>query len=165
MYDILKYGAGALRGKAEPVEAVDAEIKKILDEMAETMRTANGVGLAAPQIGIPKRMFVFFAEEDVIKKVVNPVVTVLTDEIIEFEEGCLSVPGVYKNVKRPGKIKLAYQDEKGQDREMILEGFRAVVAQHEYDHLEGILFVDKISPVAKRMIQKKLSRIKKGLEG
>jgi peptide deformylase len=161
VYTILKYGNEALRARAKDVPEVNEEMRTILKEMAETMKASNGVGLAAPQVGFPLRMFVCYTEEDVVKMVVNPVITPLTTELMEFVEGCLSVPGVYKNVKRPGKIRLEFLDEKGRPQSMVLEGFRAVIAQHEYDHLEGVLFVDKISPVAKRMIRKKLSQIKK----
>ncbi|MGF6905868.1 peptide deformylase [Fusobacterium sp. PH5-44] len=161
VYDIKKYGSEVLRGKNEPVEELTDEIKEILDNMKETMAAANGVGLAAPQIGINKRFFVCMLGEGNIKKIINPVITPLSDEKITFEEGCLSIPGIYKSVDRYSKIKLNYTDENGKSMELELEDYQAVVVQHEYDHLEGILFVDKISPVAKKMVSKKLAMLKK----
>jgi peptide deformylase len=161
MYEVIKYGSEILREKAEVVTDINDEIREILNEMVKTMLEYNGVGLAAPQVGINKRMFVCMVEENDIRKVINPTIILDDYEMVEYEEGCLSIPGVYKNVKRFKKIKLLYQNEKGEKKETHLEGFRAVVVQHESDHLDGVLFVDKISPVAKRMIKKKLAHIKK----
>jgi len=161
VYDIKKYGSDVLRNKCEPVEEITDEIGEILENMRETMKAANGVGLAAPQVGINKRFFVCMIGENNILKIINPVITPLSEEKIVFEEGCLSIPGIYKNVNRYQKIKINYLDENGNPKEMELEDYPAVVVQHETDHLDGILFVDKISAVAKKMIGKKLALLKK----
>ncbi|MDR3259887.1 MAG: peptide deformylase [Fusobacteriaceae bacterium] len=161
MYEVIKYGNEILREKAVTVTDINDDIRETLNEMVKTMIEYNGVGLAAPQVGINKRMFVCMVGEDTIKKIINPTIIPEDYETIEYEEGCLSIPGVYKNVKRFKKITLLYQDENGKNIKTHLEGFKAVVVQHENDHLDGILFVDKISPVAKRMIKKKLALLKK----
>lgn len=165
IYEVKKYGSSVLRVVAEPVKEVNDEIREILSNMVETMFASDGVGLAAPQVGFSLRMFVcnvgMEEEEEQIKKIINPVITPLTDEIIWIEEGCLSVPGIYKKVERVAKIKIQYWNENGEEVEEIVEGFPAIVMQHEYDHLEATLFVDRVSPMAKRMIAKKLQSLKK----
>ena len=117
--------------------------------------------IAAPQVGVSKRVFVCDDGNGVVRKVINPIVVPLTEETQEFEEGCLSVPGIYKKVERPKRVLLKYLNENGEEVEEIAENFLAVVVQHENDHLDGILFVEKISPMAKRLIAKKLANIKK----
>ncbi|KDE71340.1 peptide deformylase [Fusobacterium necrophorum DAB] len=164
IYEIKKYGDPVLRKITEKVEEVNDEIREILRNMVETMYARDGVGLAAPQVGISLRMFVCdigTPEESNVKKVINPLITPLTEETISVEEGCLSIPGIYKKVERIAKLKLEYQNEQGEFMEEILEGFPAIVVQHEYDHLEATLFVDRVSPMAKRMIAKKLQALKK----
>ncbi|MGL4971107.1 MAG: peptide deformylase [Cetobacterium sp.] len=161
VYDIKIYGNESLRTVAEPVEVITPEILEILDNMVETMHEANGVGLAAPQVGIAKRMFVVDVGDGIIRKIINPELIELSDVVENEDEGCLSVPGVYKPVKRSVTVKIKYQNEKGE--EVIEQGTDLLgrAFQHEYDHLEAILFVDKISPVAKRMVSKKLQLLKK----
>ena len=161
IYEIKKYGDPVLRKIASEVNNIDDETRKILDDMVETMYATDGVGLAAPQIGKSMRMFVCDDGNGVVRKVINPVITPLTDEIQEYEEGCLSVPGIFKKVERPKKINIKYLDENGEAKEENVDGFLAIVMQHEYDHLNAVLFVDKVSPMAKRMIAKKLQNIKK----
>ncbi|AYZ74358.1 peptide deformylase [Fusobacterium necrophorum] len=164
IYEIKKYGDPVLRKITEKVEEVNDEIREILRNMVETMYARDGVGLAAPQVGISLRMFVCdigTPEESNVKKIINPLITPLTEETISVEEGCLSIPGIYKKVERIAKLKLEYQNEQGEFMEEILEGFPAIVVQHEYDHLEATLFVDRVSPMAKRMIAKKLQALKK----
>ncbi|HEY4533940.1 MAG TPA: peptide deformylase [Fusobacterium sp.] len=164
IYEIKKYGDPVLRKVAEKVEEVNNDIREILRNMVETMYATDGVGLAAPQVGISLRMFVCdigSSEESNVKKIINPSITPLTEETISVEEGCLSIPGIYKKVERIAKLKLEYQNEQGEFMEEILEGFPAIVVQHEYDHLEATLFVDRVSPMAKRMIAKKLQALKK----
>ena len=129
--------------------------------MVETMHSAKGVGLAAPQVGISKRIFVCDQGDGVVRKVINPVITPLTEKLMDYEEGCLSVPGIYKKVQRPEKIKIEYLNEKGESVTEEVEGSLAIIMQHEYDHLEAVLFIDRISPIAKRMISKKLQSLKK----
>ncbi|MGK4198393.1 peptide deformylase [uncultured Fusobacterium sp.] len=161
IYEIKKYGETALREIAQEVDKIDDEILEILDNMVETMHSAKGVGLAAPQVGISKRIFVCDQGDGVVRKVINPVITPLTEKLMDYEEGCLSVPGIYKKVQRPEKIKIEYLNEKGESVTEEVEGFLAIIMQHEYDHLNAVLFVDKVSPMAKRMISKKLQLLKK----
>jgi peptide deformylase len=161
IYEIRKYGDPILREVAHKVEKIDDEILEILENMVETMYSTKGVGLAAPQVGISKRIFVCDQGDGVVRKIINPVITPLTDTLIDCEEGCLSVPGIYKKVQRPEKIKIKYMNEKGEEITEEVEGFLAIIMQHEYDHLEAVLFVDRISPIAKRMISKKLQNLKK----
>lgn len=161
IYDIKIYGDEILRKKSEKVEIIDDELREVLDNMVETMLDAPGVGLAAPQVGINKMFFVFGIEKDEIRKVINPEILQNSQEIIDFEEGCLSIPGVYKNVQRPEKIKVKYQNEKGEFIQEELDGYLARIFQHEYDHLVGELFVDKIGPVAKKLVANKLKKLKK----
>lgn len=161
IYEIKKYGETALREIAQEVDKIDDEILEILDNMVETMHSAKGVGLAAPQVGISKRIFVCDQGDGVVRKVINPVITPLTEKLMDYEEGCLSIPGIYKKVQRPEKIKIEYLNEKGESVTEEVEGFLAIIMQHEYDHLNAVLFVDKVSPMAKRMISKKLQLLKK----
>lgn len=161
IYEIKKYGETALREIAQEVDKIDDEILEILDNMVETMHSAKGVGLAAPQVGISKRIFVCDQGDGVVRKVINPVITPLTEKLMDYEEGCLSIPGIYKKVQRPEKIKIEYLNEKRECVTEEVEGFLAIIMQHEYDHLNAVLFVDKVSPMAKRMISKKLQLLKK----
>lgn len=161
IYEIKKYGEEILREVATEVERIDDEVLEILDNMVETMYSTKGVGLAAPQVGISKRMFVCDQGDGNVRKVINPVITPLTDSKIECEEGCLSVPGIYKKVQRIEKIRIDYTNEKNEKVSEEVEGFLAIIMQHEFDHLDAILFVDKVSPIAKRMISKKLQALKK----
>lgn len=157
---IIYYGDPVLREVSKEVTEVTDEIRKILDEMVETMREESGVGLAANQVGLTQRFFVCEVEGNV-KKIINPEITEFSEEEIEMEEGCLSIPGIYKRVKRPEKIKVKYIDEKGETVEAELGGIWARVFQHELDHLNGVLFIDKLSPLNKRLITKRLAQIKK----
>lgn len=163
IYELKKYGDPILREKSTEVEVIDEKIQEVLDNMVKTMYETKGVGLAAPQVGFNKRMFVadWSGEGEALRKVINPVITPLTEELIDWEEGCLSVPGIYKKVERPKKVRIEYLNEKGENVVEELEGFPAIVVQHEFDHLDAILFVDRVSPMAKRMISKKLQALKK----
>lgn len=161
IYDVKKYGSEVLRQKAEEVKEITPEICEILDNMVETMYSTKGVGLAAPQVGISLRMFVCDKGDGVVHKVINPQITFLTDDLKEYEEGCLSVPGIYKKVKRPSLIMVEYQNELGENITTELDDLLAIIMQHEYDHLDGVLFTDKISPMAKRLVSKKLKALKK----
>ena len=161
IYEIKKYGETVLREIAQEVDKIDDEILEILDNMVETMHSAKGVGLAAPQVGISKRIFVCDQGDGVVRKVINPVITPLTEKLMDYEEGCTVERCVYKKVQRPEKIKIEYLNEKGESVTEEVEGFLAIIMQHEYDHLNAVLFVDKVSPMAKRMISKKLQLLKK----
>lgn len=159
--DIKKYGDPILRKKAEEVKEINDEIRNILDDMVETMHKAEGVGLAAPQVGLNLRMFVLDIADGRIRKVINPEFLEKSDKIVENEEGCLSIPGIYKKVKRPETVKIKYLNENGEEVIEDTDGLLARALQHESDHLDGELFVDKISPVAKRMVSSKLLKLKK----
>lgn len=159
--DIKKYGNPVLRKKSEEVKEINEEIKNMLNDMVETMHKAEGVGLAAPQVGINLRMFVLDIADGKIRRVVNPEFIEMSEKIVENEEGCLSVPGIYKKVKRPEAVKIKYLNQNGEEVIEEADGLLARALQHEYDHLEGELFVDKISPVAKRMVSTKLTKLKK----
>ena len=140
--NIVIEGDPILRKRCREVDKVDDRIRMILDDMIETMRDAGGVGLAAPQIGMMRRMFVAEPQEDIVYCLINP-------EIIEMEgsqstdEGCLSVPGYQGTVERPERIKIKALDWGGQEKTYEFEGWEAVVMCHEFDHLEGILYIDK----------------------
>jgi len=161
VYEIRTYGDEALREDALKVEDINEEIVALVDSLVETMKDAGGVGLAAPQIGANKRIFVIDVEDGIVRKVINPEFLEYSDEIVEHEEGCLSIPGVYKKVKRPATVKVKYTNEKGEEVIEEAEGLLSRAFQHENDHLNATLFVDRISPVAKRMVSKKLQMLKK----
>jgi peptide deformylase len=159
--DIVKYGSNVLREKSKKIEKIDDEIKNLLNNMVETMQNAQGVGLAAPQVGVNIRAFVLDVGDGNIRKVVNPEFLEFSEKLVEQEEGCLSIPGVYKKVKRPESLKIKYLNENGEEVVEEADGLLARAFQHEYDHLEGVLFVDKISPVAKRLVSNKLQKLKR----
>lgn len=140
--NIVKEGDPVLRKKCRPVDKVTERTQLILDDMVETMRSAPGVGLAAPQVGILRRMFVAEPEPGEVYCFVNPEIT-SREGVQECEEGCLSVPDLYGTVDRPEKITIKGLDRDGNEQEYEFEGFHANVMCHEYDHLDGILFIDK----------------------
>ena len=147
-----------LREKSLPVNKVNEDLQRLMDDMLETMYAAPGIGLAAIQVGIPKRIIVLdIAQKDGPK---NPMCFV-NPEIIE---GCLSVPGQFAEIDRPDKCHVKYLDYYGQPKEIKAEGMLATCIQHEIDHLEGILFIDYLSKLKKSMIIKKLSKQKKTIE-
>ncbi|MEL3892163.1 peptide deformylase [Ferrovibrio sp. MS7] len=147
------------------VETVDDDIRRTLDDMLETMYAAPGIGLAAIQVGIPKRMLVIdVSREDEEKQplyIINPEVTWVSDDDQSYEEGCLSLPEHYAEVVRPAEVKIDYLDYNGEKRELHATGLLAICLQHEMDHLEGILFVDHISALKRNMILRKLVKMKR----
>ena len=153
-----------LRQISKPVEAVGEEEQKLMDDMLETMYAANGIGLAAIQIGIPKRIIVMDMSKDENKRepryFVNPVIR--NKDILKstYEEGCLSVPNQFAEIDRPKNCEVEYLDYKGKKKLLKAEGLLATCIQHEMDHLEGILFIDYLSKLKKSMIIKKLSKNK-----
>jgi len=156
-----------LRQKSTDVEKVDNNIRKLMDDMLETMYDAPGIGLAAIQIGVPKRVIVIDLSRDEKKTpmyFVNPKIIVKSEINSTYEEGCLSVPGQFAEVDRPDKCHISYLDYNGQKQELKAEGLLATCIQHEMDHLEGILFIDYLSKLKKNLIVKKLSKQKKALE-
>lgn len=154
-----------LKVKAKPVEKVDAEVVKLMDDMLETMYAAPGVGLAAPQVGVARQVIVVDAADDGQEpaplRMANPQIIWASDEIKEYEEGCLSVPEQYDIVKRPAAIKVRYLDHQNEIREIEADGLLAVVLQHEIDHLGGTLFVDHLSSLKRNMVLRKLTKLKK----
>ena len=157
-----------LRQKSQPVDKVDDLTRKLMDDMLETMYLAPGIGLAAIQIGVPKRIIVLDISKDPEKKepmyFVNPVIVSTSKNNITYEEGCLSVPGQFAEIDRPDRCHVKYLDYNGNYKELKSEGLLATCIQHEIDHLEGILFIDYLSNLKKSMIIKKLSKRKKELE-
>jgi peptide deformylase len=150
-----------------PVEGVDTALRKLADDMMETMYDAPGVGLAAPQVGILKRLFVmdFSAkdEERAPMALFNPEVIWASDEENTYEEGCLSIPDMYEDVTRPAAVKVRYLDLDGKPQELDLDGLGATCAQHEIDHLNGRLFIDYLSKIKRSMITNKMKKLKKEL--
>ena len=157
-----------LRQKSQPVDKVDDLTRKLMDDMLETMYLAPGIGLAAIQIGVPKRITVLDISKDPEKKepmyFVNPVIVSTSKNNITYEEGCLSVPGQFAEIDRPERCHVKYLDYNGNYKEFKSEGLLATCIQHEIDHLEGILFIDYLSNLKKSMIVKKLLKQKKELE-
>lgn len=163
---ILEFPDPRLRTIAEPVDVVDDEIRTLIDDMFETMYDAPGIGLAATQVNIHKRIVVIDISEDNSEPLVliNPEYELLTDEQEQMQEGCLSVPGFYETVERPNRIRLKALDRDGKPYELIAEELLAVCIQHELDHLNGKLFVDHISRLKRDRIRSKLEK-KHKLEG
>lgn len=165
LLDIIVAPDPRLKKKAVAVERVDAATAKFMDDMLETMYDAPGVGLAAPQVGVSKRIIVVDpAQEDEEPrplKMANPEIVWSSDDRKDYEEGCLSLPQEYQLVNRPASIKVRYVDEHNEIRTLEADGLLAVVIQHEMDHLEGVLFVDHLSALKRNMIIKRLTKQKK----
>ena len=153
-----------LRQISKPVERVTKEEQKLMDDMLDTMYAANGIGLAAIQIGIPKRIIVMDLSKDPGKKepryFVNPIVKNKDPKKATYEEGCLSVPNQFAEIDRPSQCDVEYLDYYGEKKILHADGLLATCIQHEMDHLEGILFIDYLSKLKKSMIMKKLSKLK-----
>ena len=165
LLDIITAPDPRLKRKADPVTAVDAATAKLMADMLETMYEAPGIGLAAPQVGVLKRIIVADPareEEDPRPlKMANPEILWVSDACKPHEEGCLSLPDEYEMVTRPDRIRVRYVDETDTPRELEADGLLAVVIQHEMDHLDGVLFVDHISTLKRNMILRRLTKQKK----
>jgi peptide deformylase len=161
--NILEFPDSRLRTIAKPVDVVDDSIRQLVDDMFETMYEAPGIGLAATQVNVHKRVVVMDLSEDRSEPrvFINPQIDMLTDEMEQYQEGCLSVPGFYENVDRPQKIRIKALDRDGKAYEEIAEGLLAVCIQHECDHLNGKLFVDYLSNLKRDRIKKKLEKLHK----
>jgi peptide deformylase len=175
---IVAYGSPVLKKKASEITKAYPKLNELIDNMWETMYNANGVGLAAPQIGLPIRLFIVDAEpfsqdeslsEEEVKELESFKRVFINPKIIEengiewdFNEGCLSIPDVHEDIFRKPVIKIEYFDENFEQHTETLTGLSARVVQHEYDHIEGILFTDRISNLKKRLIKSKLTNISKG---
>ena len=157
--EIKEYGEPVLREKALPVEEVTPEILNLIKDMAETMYTASGVGLAALQVGVPKRIILVDGEEDGLIVLINPMIIKSEGEVVA-EEGCLSVPDIYSQVKRSLKVTIKALDENGDLIEITKDGLIARALQHEIDHLDGILFVDRIGRMERQVLLNKLKKKK-----
>ena len=157
-----------LKIKAKPVAAVDAEVRRLMDDMVETMYHAIGIGLAAPQVGIARRVIVVDVAREGEKpqplRIANPQIVWRSEELMTANEGCLSLPEHYADVERPAAIRLRYLDHENEIREIEAKGLLATCIQHEIDHLDGVLFVDHISALKRSMILRKLAKAKRSRE-
>ena len=165
------FGQSVLRQEVEEIGMDYPNLSELIQNMIETMQKADGVGLAGPQVGLPVSLFVVDLDvlkddypeyEGFVHAYINPEIVEVGDETELIEEGCLSLPGIHESVRRPTRIHALYTDEQGVDHDEWIEGFLARVFQHEYDHLEGKLFVDRLSPLRKQMIKKKLQAMARG---
>lgn len=169
---IYLYGSEALRNENIDADLQDKEgISKLLEDMKDTLKVADGCGLAAPQVGVNKRIVIVDGRElvesypelkDFFRVMINPVVLEESEQLCEYSEGCLSVPGIYAEVRRPEKIKVEYYNENFEKVVEEFDKFACRMVQHELSHLEGNLFVDNISPIRRKMIARKLQAISKG---
>lgn len=166
---IVAYGDPILKKLASDIPKNYPNQKELIVDMYETMYSSKGVGLAAPQVGFSIRLFIVdgspFEEEEIngLKQVfMNPVIQEEEGKLWKFNEGCLSIPTVREDVMRKEKLTIKYYDENWKLKKETYSGLAARVIQHEYDHLEGVLFIDRISPLRKRLIKRKLADISKG---
>ncbi|MCI5606453.1 MAG: peptide deformylase [Treponema sp.] len=143
LLEITKLGEEILREKAQPVAEVNDEIRQLAEDMFETMIEADGVGLACPQINKNLRMFVVIADDDVRRVFINPQIIKTSEELGDYDEGCLSIPQVYETIRRPVRVTVQALNEKGKPFTLEADGLLARIIQHEYDHLEGIVFIDR----------------------
>jgi len=154
-----------LRQVSKPVEAIDSELQALIDDMFDTMYAAPGIGLAAIQVGVPKRLLVIDLQEEQDEEgkpvkdprvFINPEIVEASEQLQVYQEGCLSVPDQYADVERPATVRARWQDREGATHEEQLDGLLAVCLQHEMDHLEGILFIDHLSRLKREMVLKRL---------
>lgn len=165
------FGQPVLRKQAEEIAADYPNLKELLTNMFETLTSAEGIGLAAPQVGLPIRVVVVDLDcisddapeyKGFLRAYINGHIEEVSDETSDFEEGCLSLPGIHEKVRRPARVRIKYVDAEFQPHDEWVDGMVARVIQHEFDHLEGHLFVDRISPLRKQMVKKKLQAMAKG---
>ncbi len=171
IYPIVIFGAEVLRKPSVEIGEDYPELKKLIEDMFLTMAAAEGVGLAAPQIGKNIRLFVVdcspWGEEDEACKdyrraFINPEIYEVSEETDLFNEGCLSLPGLHEDVRRPIAVKMRYLDENFEEHDELFDGFRARVIQHEYDHLDGKVFTDRLAPLRRQLLKSKLLGMAKG---
>ncbi len=175
---IVAYGDPVLKREGDEIEENYPDLKQLIDNMFETMENAQGVGLAAPQIGLSIRLFIvdtspFVDEEETDKEVlklkdfrkvfINPIIIEEEGEKWNFNEGCLSIPGIREDVSRQPSITIEYYDENFELKEEQYDGLIARVIQHEYDHVDGVLFTDRLNPIRKQFLRKRLDNISKGV--
>ncbi len=166
---IYAYGSPVLRKKCSDIELEYPNLKELLENMYETMYDSHGIGLAAPQIGLPIRVFIVdgspiedIKPEGFKQTFINPIILEEWGEEWKYEEGCLSIPTIHENVSRKPELRIKYLDENFKEHEKTFDGMAARIIQHEYDHIEGKLFVDKISPLKRNLIKGKLNNISLG---
>ena len=168
---VYTYGNAVLRKESEEITADYPDLRTLVDNMYETMYHADGVGLAAPQIGLDIRLLVIdlapYKEEDpelgnFKVTMVNPQMLEMSEETVMGEEGCLSLPGIHESVPRAKRIKITYRDVDFNEHTEVFEDYKARVVQHEYDHIDGIVFTDRIAPIRKNLIRSKLAAFTKG---
>jgi peptide deformylase len=154
-----------LRKKAKPVERIDAELRRLMDDMLATMYDAPGIGLAAPQVGVLRRLIVMDPAKDEAPKspfvMVNPEILERSEEMRTHEEGCLSIPDFTAELERPARTRVSYIDREGKKREAELEGIWSTLVQHEIDHLNGVLFIDYLSRLKRDMVVRKFTKQKR----
>lgn len=157
-----------LKKKSLPIKNVDSSVKKLMDDMLETMYAAPGIGLAAVQVGVLKRVVVIDLSKKEEKKTplffVNPEIISTSDEQVSYEEGCLSIPNQFAEIKRPNRCHVKYLDYNGKKKDLKADGLLATCIQHEIDHLNGILFIDYLSKLKKDLILKKVIKQKKEID-
>jgi peptide deformylase len=167
---ILEVPDPRLRQISTPVEAVNDETRALIADMFETMYAAPGIGLAAVQVGVPKRLLVIDLQEPEVEGgdpvrdpriFINPEIVTFSDQDVPYTEGCLSVPEQFAEVDRPDRIRARWLDEQGEAHEEDIEGMLAVVLQHEMDHLQGVLFIDHLSRLKREMILRKIAKLRK----
>ena len=157
---VLTVGNGALRLKSEPVKDIDGEIKTMLAGMFEILARHNGVGLAAVQVGTLRRFFITGIGNDAPRVFINPSIIETSEELINYEEGCLSLPGVWGQIVRPKMVRIQAWNERGRPFTIDADGILARVIQHEYDHLDGALFIDKLSALKRERLLSKYEKLK-----
>lgn len=169
VYPIYVYGSSILSKVAEPVKKDHENLKQFVDDMFETMYASDGVGLAAPQVGKSIRIFTIDTtpsveddEKGIKRAFINPEIYWRSEDEDYYHEGCLSIPGINEDVLRPVKVRIRYFDENFEPHDEEYDGVAARVIQHEYDHLEGKVFVEKVSPLRKQLLKSKLQKMAKG---
>ncbi|MBM3541198.1 MAG: peptide deformylase [Alphaproteobacteria bacterium] len=154
-----------LKATCKPVARVDEDVRRLMDDMLETMYAAPGIGLAAPQVGVAKRVIVVDTSKDEEARrpvcLANPAIVWHSDELASYEEGCLSVPDNFGEVERPARVRVRYLDREGTAREEEFDGLLATCVQHEMDHLDGVLFIDHLSLLKRNIILRKLTKARR----
>jgi peptide deformylase len=158
--NILTLGNELLRRKAEPVGNINDEIRVIAGKMIEALHRGKGVGLAGPQVGFMQRIFVTHIEKDEPRIFINPSIIATSEEMVKYEEGCLSLPGVWADVVRPRALRVQAWNEKGRPFTMEADGILARVILHEHDHLEGLLFIDRLSAQKRERLLAKMKKVR-----
>ncbi len=166
LLNVYQFPAEVLSQVSESVDVFDEDLRKLIEDMKETMYAESGIGLAAPQVGVSKRILVMDTkyptlEEHHPRAIINPEITFASEEKVMSMEGCLSIPEFRAEVSRASSVEITYQDEEGNSLEDKLEGLEAICLQHELDHLNGILFIDHLPPLRRSMVKKKLIKYAK----